>query len=408
MVYTIQRFRVVPNPLDTPISIGGYDDGPSNTPNLPTPGYGGFPFPPIIVGVPGTGTGTGTIEEPPLNQFPACPTGYARNTSTGVCEPVPLGTGQGDITGVTVPASTKVGTSSIVKTCFKNTTGQTLVYKITVKITGIIELTSPSLSLNNGQTGCIETAIQVPSTLAAGTYNGTVELKATSTAGLLYTQDSEPFSFVVTTTTTTPSPTTAVINTNKTSYVKGQTISVTGSGYQAGEKVKLWLSKDGVTRCTAGDMTATSSGNVSGSIGACYVATSGLNVRAQGRTSGRMGVRGITVTASTSPSPSPSPSPTTARISAPSSIHDGDTFRVTGTGFKGGERVTTTVSGTWRGGSYNGRTYSRSFTVTASGSGSFAVNVSTPEVPSGVSSTATIRSKGLTSGRTASRSIAII
>ena len=197
---------------------------------------------------------------------------------------------------------------------------------------------------------------------------------------------------------------TASITTNKSSYVKGQTVSVTGTGYLAGEKVKLWLSKDGITRCTAGDMTATSSGTVSGSINACYVASSGLNVRAQGRTSGRMGVKGITVTDSTSGGT------TTARITAPTSVHDGDTFTVNGTGFKGGEKVTTTVSGTWRSSSssWNGKTFSASTTVTASSSGSFSVRVKTPEVPSGVSTTATIRSKGLTSGKTASRTISVI
>jgi hypothetical protein len=206
----------------------------------------------------------------------------------------------------------------------------------------------------------------------------------------------------VTSTTTTG----AKIVLSSSTVKRGSSISIQASGFQAGERIGFWASPtNNLSISIAGDnKNAGSDGSVR--LDTLTFSSSAplgtATVFAKGRTSMRQTTAPITVVSSSTSTSG------TAKISAPSSVHDGDTFRVSGSGFKGGERVTTTVSGTWKGGSYNGRTYSRSVTVTASSSGSFAVNVGTPEVPSGVSSTATIRSKGLTSGKTASRTIAIL
>jgi hypothetical protein len=492
MVYTTQRFRIIPNPAAQPISVG--EEG------VPTAGgpldwllnffQGGAQYPPVQFPTPGTGEGTG-LEEPPTTT--TCPTGYAWNSTTSQCVLIPTG-GAGQITEVQVPTTSNVGSPIVIKTWVKNTTLGTLVYTVTVSIPGLgINTTSPALSVAAGQIALIETTITIPSTAVVGSYAGVVTVYASNQI-----HDTEPFTlsvsgagtgaativpsattvlrgnsisiactgfgasefidFVakvgttvvstdnkqtgtngsivldtltfysssptgtavitatgrtsgriatasVTVTSSTTTGGTASISTNKSSYVKGQTISVTGSGYLAGEKVKLWLSKDGVTRCSASDMTANSSGAVSGSINACYAPSDGgtVNVRGEGRTSKRMGVRGIKITSTTTTT-------TTAKISAPSSVHDGDTFTITGTGFKGGESVKTYVTGVWKSSSssYNNKPFSSSVTKTASSSGSFSATGKTPEVPSGVSATATIKSVGLSSGRQASRTISVI
>ncbi|HEX7763445.1 MAG TPA: hypothetical protein VF433_07525, partial [Cellvibrio sp.] len=387
MVYTTQRFKVIPKPSDQPISIGEDVPTPSGTGALGPlnnllqqlfPGYRPIDFPtpstssdggiPDVVG-PGGGGATGS------------------------------GLGEGELVKVEVPSSAASGSTFLIKTTFKNKSASTQNFSLHIVIPSLgIATITPTVALTSGQQSIIESTIILPNVQYGGNFPGAVELRSVTGTNVILFQDSEAFTLAVVGSgtgsstggaTITPSATTvkqgqsisinclgfganervdfiakvgsttvstdnktsgangalvldtltfyttaplgtavitatgatsgktataqvtvvssststggtASITTNKSSYVKGQTVSVTGTGYLAGEKVKLWLSKDGITRCTAGDMTATSSGTVSGSINACYVASSGLNVRAQGRTSGRMGVKGITVTDSTS------------------------------------------------------------------------------------------------------------
>src|SRR6266498_3989707 len=139
MVYTTQRFKIIPNPAAQPISIGE-DPVPGST-------IGGNPFdallrwlqgtgniPPIQIGTPGTGTSTGTIDEPPSPT--TCPAGYALNNQNQ-CVLIPLGTGLGDITQVEVPTTSVAGGSIIIKTWFKNKGTSTLDYKVRIVITGL-------------------------------------------------------------------------------------------------------------------------------------------------------------------------------------------------------------------------------------------------------------------------------
>lgn len=118
-------------------------------------------------------------------------------------------------------------------------------------------------------------------------------------------------------------------------------------------------------------------------------------------------VEGIVTTGGTTPIPTPTPTPTTARLLGPASVHDGDSFRVTGSGFQPGESVVVKLSLVWRGGKYNGKSYSYSRTATASSSGSISVTLKTEEVPSGVTSTAGILATG-NKGSTATWSIKIL
>jgi len=264
LVYTIQRFRVSRSPFDTPISIGEYDSGGGNAPVLPNPSYGynpNYPYGPINFPIPSTGSHPGTIDEipsttcptgqapnsqgicTPINQLPACQAGYARDTTTGACVPVPLGTGQGNITQVQVPTSTLVGANGIIKTWFTNTSGQTLSYKVKVTITGLgITMESPSLSLTNGQSGNIEISITVPSSATAGSYSGLVELKAVSQAGLLYLQDSESFTLIVTSTGTGTGtcPTGDITFSVTKRGTRSYEIRWSNSGFKQGETVGLW------------------------------------------------------------------------------------------------------------------------------------------------------------------------
>lgn len=197
--------------------------------------------------------------------------------------------------------------------------------------------------------------------------------------------------------------TSAKIVPSKTSVVRGTSISITCTNFGASERIDF-TAKVGTTTVATDNKTTGSNGSVvlDTLTFSSSSPTGTATITAKGATTGRIATATVTVTSSTST--------TTASISAPSSVHDGDTFTVTGKGFQGGEKVTTKVSGTWHSSNstYNNKTFSASTTVTASSSGTFAVNVKTPEVPSGVSTTATIKSTGLTSGRTASRTISVI
>lgn len=331
MVYTIQRFRVVPNPLDTPISVGGYDDGGGNAPNLPNPNYNYpyYPYGPVNFPIPSTNPAPGTIDDipsntcstgqaphpttgvcTPINQLPACNTGYARDTTTGQCVAIPVGSGAGNITQVQVPSSTNVGGANVIKVFFTNTSGQTLSYSIRVVIPSLgIDMTSPSISLSNGQSGSIEVTITVPSTAAAGNHSGYVELKAISAAGLLYLQDSEPFTLVVVTSGgTNPPPTTGnAAITAPSSARDGDSFSVKGSGFAAGETVNVALvgvwksSRSSYNNKSYSDtktVTATSSGTFSTSLRTPEVpsdVTSTGTIAAKGMSSNRQATRTISI-----------------------------------------------------------------------------------------------------------------
>jgi hypothetical protein len=204
MVYFTQRFKIIPNPSQQDISVGGETNQPSGIGSfdwLINLLQGGQLNPPIQVGVPSTGTGTGGIEEPP--GVTSCPSGYALNNQNQ-CVLIPIGTGVGDITQVEVPSTSNPGGSIIIKTWFKNTHTATLDYKVRVLITALgIDVTSPTISVVSGQTAMIETTIIIPAGTAAGTYSGFVQLSASVVASnALVLQDSEPFTLGVATVVT--------------------------------------------------------------------------------------------------------------------------------------------------------------------------------------------------------------
>lgn len=488
MVYTTQPFKIIVNPSQQPISVGGEENPPSGLGAGFLPDWlvaligGGQYAPPINIGVPSTGS-PDLINEPPGTT--SCPAGYALNNQNQ-CVLIPIGTGLGDITQVQVPTTTAKGGQAIIKTWFKNNHTTTLEYQAQIIITGLsINVTSPALSVAAGQTAMIESTINVPTSIPDAVYAGVVQLRASSvtTTGFVL-QDSESFGLGVgtasggggtgtispsassvlpgqsisitvsgfaagevvdfvakvgttsvaidaktmgsngsatlstltfntnapagtatitatgrtsgkigTATVTVGVPTTggtAILSTNKASYVQGETISVTGSGYVAGEKVHLFLSKDGIVRNDAGDLTASSSGTISGSITANYVTSSGLNVRAEGRTSKRMGVRGITVTAAVTGSISMTFSKT--------SVARGSSFAITATGASAGERVTFIAYVGFNGVGID------TGTADSTGKVTLASLLIRPDAPKG---TATVKATGQTSGRVGSKTITV-
>lgn len=98
----------------------------------------------------------------------------------------------------------------------------------------------------------------------------------------------------------TPPPTTggATVTTNKDSYKKGETISVAGTGYKAGEKIRLNMSvHKGETVLSVGDRTVDSSGKFTGTLTANTVGEMWVN--AYGKTSTKFAHKKILVTSTT-------------------------------------------------------------------------------------------------------------
>ena len=245
MVYNTVRFKIIADPNQQPISVG--ED------NIPTPVGGGQNpidyllqllqgggYPPIQFPTPGTSPAPGTIEEPPSPI--TCPAGYALNNNNQ-CVLIPIGTGVGDITQVEVPNTSTPGGNIIIKTWFKNTHTTTLEYKVIVTISALgISVTSPAISVASGQTAMIETIITIPAGTPAGSYSGTVQLIALApgTSGTVI-QETQTFTQVVATGGGNPPPTGDATISAPSSVHDGDSFTVTGSGFSAGETVNVAL-----------------------------------------------------------------------------------------------------------------------------------------------------------------------
>jgi hypothetical protein len=352
----------------------GDDQFPTGTaPTLPEPSYTpGFPYGPVEFPTPSTTPAPGVEDIPspttcptgqapnsagqcvPIQQLPDCAAGYARNTTTGLCEPLPFNAGQGDITSVQVPATVVRGNSFLITTWFKNTVLTPLQYVVRVTIGALgLDYTAPALSVEAGQTAKVETTLVVPANTPAGSYQGTVSLRAYSPANILVNQDSEPFTLVVTTQTgTTP---TAVITLSKTTVQAGGTFSVTCAGFGPGETIDF-IAKIGSTVIAVDEKAADSSGAVVLNTLDIYTTapTGTATVVATGRTTFRVATATIAITAAT-PTPTPTTCPTGQHLENGVCVPDttytgttslnkttyvlGETITASGTGFAPGENI---------------------------------------------------------------------
>jgi hypothetical protein len=177
----------------------------------------------------------------------------------------------------------------------------------------------------------------------------------------------------------------AVIGINPTFGEVGESVTVTGSGFDSGESVGLYLDSTGSSGTLLRTVTASSSGAFSTSISMPSTTSGNHLIAAKGNTSGDKASRTYTVVSSPSLSIDPLTGP------------NGTTVTVTGLGYNPNEQVQVYWDST-------GSSGTLLKTVTATSLGTFSTTVTTPTATAGGH---LIVGKGVTSGHKPSRTFTV-